>query len=209
MLRLEIVSDNAEMRRREYAGALGAGTSLLLRLAKDFSGSGRVIIADSAFASVKSAVWLKKELGLNFAVAVRPNVPRHQRDRLLLGVHQVRPGEGWGDARRLRPGSHRRSADKKYGVPDSHPVLRPLPEDHSEDEKLLPASVHDLQLLRLRPFFLRKNKQKDEGGEPQRKLHIAMPRVPQAMQHVLLDVLGRPPSETKPNCGTVWPQHWA
>jgi hypothetical protein len=155
MLRLEIVSDNAEMRRREYAGALGAGTSLLLRLAKDFSGSGRVIIADPALrpssrlcgsrrSSVSTSPWrfVQTFLGINVIDS-------------FLAYIKFAPRKA-GVTRRLRPGSHRRSADKKYGVPDSHPVLRPLPEDHSEDENLLPASVHDLQLLRLTPFFLRK-----------------------------------------------------
>ena len=43
-----------------------SGTGLLLRLCKDLEGSGRLIVADSAFASVKACVALKTHLGLYF-----------------------------------------------------------------------------------------------------------------------------------------------
>lgn len=59
------------MRERDYGAALGAGTALLLRLSKQWRGTGRIIIADSAFASVKSAVNLKKENGLFFLGLVK------------------------------------------------------------------------------------------------------------------------------------------
>ena len=71
LMRLEIVSNKDEMRQRDHSAVLGAGTALLLRLAKHFHGSGRVIIADSAFASVKSAVALQKQLGLYFLGLVK------------------------------------------------------------------------------------------------------------------------------------------
>ena len=70
MLRIEIVGPKEEMNDREYTRALGAGTALLLRLTKDFRGSGRIVVADSAFASVKSAVQLKSR-GLNFLGLVK------------------------------------------------------------------------------------------------------------------------------------------
>ena len=66
MMVLEIVGPKTEMRKRQYAAAYGAGTSLLLRLSADWKGSGRLIVADSAFASVKSAVALRNLLGLYF-----------------------------------------------------------------------------------------------------------------------------------------------
>jgi hypothetical protein len=71
MLKLEIVADKKEMSERDYSAALGAGTALLLRLTKEYSGTGRVVIADSAFASVKSAVELKKKHGLDFIGLVK------------------------------------------------------------------------------------------------------------------------------------------
>eukprot|EP00750_Incisomonas_marina_P032334 INCI9141.2.p1 GENE.INCI9141.2~~INCI9141.2.p1 ORF type:complete len:417 (-),score=52.14 INCI9141.2:214-1464(-) len=71
MLVLEIMAPKEEMQNREYAAALGAGTSLLLRLSKSLRNTGRVIVADSAFASVKSAVELKKKHGLYFLGLVK------------------------------------------------------------------------------------------------------------------------------------------
>ena len=70
MLRIEVVGPKEEMNDREYTRALGAGTALLLRLTKDFRGSGRIVVADSAFASVKTAVELKSR-GLNFIGLVK------------------------------------------------------------------------------------------------------------------------------------------
>ena len=66
MVSVEIMAPKAEMRQRPYTGRYGAGTALLLRLGESLRGSGRVIVADSAFASVKSACVLKKNLGLYF-----------------------------------------------------------------------------------------------------------------------------------------------
>ena len=54
------------MNAREYAHEYGAGTSLLLRLSEPWRGSGRLIVVDSTFASVKSAVTLKTKNGLYF-----------------------------------------------------------------------------------------------------------------------------------------------
>ena len=67
---LEIVAGKEEMRERDHARTYGAGTSLLLRLSKNWHGTGRVIVADSAFASVKSAVALKAR-GLFFMGLVK------------------------------------------------------------------------------------------------------------------------------------------
>ena len=62
MYAIEVVAAKEEMAQREFTAEHGAGTSLLLRLCKNLRGSGRLIVADSAFASVKSAVQLKKKL---------------------------------------------------------------------------------------------------------------------------------------------------
>ena len=66
ILVLEIMAGKDEMGEREFAAALGAGTALLLRLTASLKASGRIVIADSAFASVKSAVRLRKDNGLFF-----------------------------------------------------------------------------------------------------------------------------------------------
>ena len=66
MCSMELMAPKEEMKHREYAGRYGAGTSLLLRLTQKYRGSGRIILADSAFASVKSAIALKTHLGLYF-----------------------------------------------------------------------------------------------------------------------------------------------
>ena len=71
MLRLELVEKKASMNKKEYTAEYGSGTAYLLRLAKPFKGSGRAVNADSAFASVKSAVALRKVLGLSFAGMVK------------------------------------------------------------------------------------------------------------------------------------------
>eukprot|EP00750_Incisomonas_marina_P005668 INCI14073.1.p1 GENE.INCI14073.1~~INCI14073.1.p1 ORF type:complete len:625 (+),score=97.77 INCI14073.1:326-2200(+) len=71
MLVLEIVGPKEEMNDRKYTEALGSGTALLLRLSQRFAGSGRLVVADSAFASVKAAVELKKTHGLDFIGLVK------------------------------------------------------------------------------------------------------------------------------------------
>ena len=66
LMALEIMAGKHEMKARKYAPLYGSGTSLLLRLSEPWKGSGRLIVADSAFASVKSAVALKVKNGLYF-----------------------------------------------------------------------------------------------------------------------------------------------
>ena len=60
-----------EIHSREYYREFGGGTSILLCLAKPWAGSGRVVVADSAFTSVRSVVVLKKRLGLFFLSMVK------------------------------------------------------------------------------------------------------------------------------------------
>ena len=71
MMAIELVACKDEMHTREYHAQYGSGTSLLLRLCKNWKGTGRVIVADSAFASVKSAIALRKEVGLYFLGLVK------------------------------------------------------------------------------------------------------------------------------------------
>jgi len=66
MLQMEVMAPKEEMRKRLYTAQYGAGTSLLLRLCDPYKGSGRLLVTDSAFASVKSACALKTHLGMYF-----------------------------------------------------------------------------------------------------------------------------------------------
>ena len=66
MLQMEIMSPKEEMKKRLHNARYGAGTSLLLRLCEPYKGSGRLLVDDSAFASVKSACALKTHLGMYF-----------------------------------------------------------------------------------------------------------------------------------------------
>ena len=70
VLRIEPVGSKEEMQTREFTREVGSGTGVLLRLTKDFRGTKRHVVADSAFASVKSAVQLHK-FGLYFTGAIK------------------------------------------------------------------------------------------------------------------------------------------
>ena len=115
MMALEIVANKMEMRAREYSGVYGADTSLLLRLTKFLRGSGRIIVADSAFASVKSAVALKSQNGLYFLGMVKTahkKFPKKYLQRVPIaqrGGHVVCTAEqdgvklravGWNDGKK-------------------------------------------------------------------------------------------------------------
>ena len=95
MLGLEPVGSKAEMDDREYQAALGAGTALLLRLTKRFHGTGRLVLGDSAFASVKAAFELKTQAGLDFIGLVKTatrKFPKKYMDSLNMaerGDHAV------------------------------------------------------------------------------------------------------------------------
>ena len=70
MLRIEPVSHQGEMATRKYTTGLNAGTAYILRLAEDFQGTNRTILADSYFSSVQAALELKKR-GLNLIGSVK------------------------------------------------------------------------------------------------------------------------------------------
>lgn len=75
MMALEIVACGDEMQRRKYCDEYtsGAGTSLLMRLSETagIKGSGRVAVADSAFASVQSATELRNRMGVHLIGLVK------------------------------------------------------------------------------------------------------------------------------------------
>eukprot|EP00731_Ephydatia_muelleri_P032324 Em0023g831a len=71
MLQLEIQEGKVPMQGKEYAMDYGSGTSSLLRLTRYWSGSDRTVVADSAFASLKTAEALHKHRGLRFIGLVK------------------------------------------------------------------------------------------------------------------------------------------
>jgi hypothetical protein len=70
IMRLEIAEGKDAERAKEYAGDFGHGTAVTLRLTKPWHGSGRLVVADSAFASVKTAVRMRK-VGMHFIGMVK------------------------------------------------------------------------------------------------------------------------------------------
>lgn len=71
MLRLEIQEGKEIMRAKEFAATYGAGTSTLLRLTHPYAASERTVVADSAFASFKTAEALLTHRGLYFIGLVK------------------------------------------------------------------------------------------------------------------------------------------
>lgn len=71
MLVLELVASANEMHTREHWREGFASTALLLRLLHFYGGSRRIVLGDSAFASVQTAVALFKRLGLFFIGMVK------------------------------------------------------------------------------------------------------------------------------------------
>ena len=54
-----------------YASEFGEGTAVVFRLAEPYKGTGRTIVADSAFSSVKTLVQLESMFGLYFMGMVK------------------------------------------------------------------------------------------------------------------------------------------
>ena len=65
MLKFEILEGKTVMQRKRYCQQYGATTATVLRLAEHYNGSGRIIIGDSWFSSMKTLCALK-ERGLFF-----------------------------------------------------------------------------------------------------------------------------------------------
>jgi hypothetical protein len=70
MLRLELCEGKEAMLEKPFQRELDSGTATLLRLTEPWWGTGRIVCADSAFASVKAAVALRKR-GLHFLGLVK------------------------------------------------------------------------------------------------------------------------------------------
>ena len=71
MLRLEIQEAKEKMKDAAWMREYGAGTSMVMRLCKPWFASDRTVVADSAFASVKTARALQEKCGLRFIGMVK------------------------------------------------------------------------------------------------------------------------------------------
>ncbi|GMF26894.1 unnamed protein product [Phytophthora lilii] len=71
ILSLELVEGSTRQRQKPYAAEYGEGTAVVLRLAERFRGTGRTVVADSAFASVKTLIQLEARTGLFFMGMVK------------------------------------------------------------------------------------------------------------------------------------------
>ncbi len=70
LLKIDIVECAARQHKKRFHAEFGAGTSCVLRLCEGYFGSGRTVVADSAFSSVKTLLALKKQ-GLFFMGMVK------------------------------------------------------------------------------------------------------------------------------------------
>ena len=84
MVNLEINEGKEAMKEKRWQRELGAGTATTLRLSEPWHGSGRIVCGDSWFASVKTALELRRK-GLFFTGIVKT---AHRMFLLkALGVH--------------------------------------------------------------------------------------------------------------------------
>jgi hypothetical protein len=112
MMAIEIVASADEMHHRQHWVAGFAATALLLRLLASLSGSGRIVLGDSAFASVQTAVTMFNTLGLFFIGCVKSCTKQYpfkytqEFDYAQRGDHVALTAEvdgvdllavGWGD----------------------------------------------------------------------------------------------------------------
>ena len=58
MLFLMIAEGAQPMQQQEFSSEFGHGTACLLRTTKFYEGTGRIVVADSAFSSVKVYMWV-------------------------------------------------------------------------------------------------------------------------------------------------------
>jgi hypothetical protein len=73
MLFLMIAEGAQPMQQQEFSSEFGHGTACLLRMTKFYEGTGRIVVADSAFSSVKVYMWVANTCpeywgGLNYSI---------------------------------------------------------------------------------------------------------------------------------------------
>ena len=88
--RLEMYEGKEDMATKEHVKKFGATCASTLRLTKPLHGSGRAIIADSWFGSVKTVSQLRKA-GLHAAMVVTTAHKMYPVD--LLSTHKLKRGE--------------------------------------------------------------------------------------------------------------------
>ena len=71
VLGIELYEGKDVMKEKEFTGLLGATAATCLRLTKAWKGTGRVVIGDSWFGSVKSAINLMKINGVYSILLVK------------------------------------------------------------------------------------------------------------------------------------------
>ena len=71
ILRVDIMEGREQNRLKQWSQQYGEGTAVVLRLCSPWAGSGRIVIADSAFSSVKTLIALFSILGLFFGGMVK------------------------------------------------------------------------------------------------------------------------------------------
>ena len=64
MLRLDFMEGQQRQQQKQWAAEYGEGTAVALRLSSPWSGSGRYVVMDSAFGSVKTCIAMLSLLGL-------------------------------------------------------------------------------------------------------------------------------------------------
>lgn len=102
MLGVEMLEGAARQATKEYHQSFGAGASVVMRLASHWAGSGRTIIADSAFSSVVTLIGLFQFFGLFFMGVVKTAHKRYP-----LTYFQQWYADGWDPNPRREVGSHK------------------------------------------------------------------------------------------------------
>ena len=90
VVNLELYEGKEDMALKEHVGKFGATCATTLRLTERLHGSGRIVIADSWFGSVKTAIALK-DRGLYSVMVVKTAHNRYPREK--LAEHNLSVGE--------------------------------------------------------------------------------------------------------------------
>lgn len=88
MIHIELMEDKEWEERKEFRDEFASTVATTLRLVKPYFGSGRVVIADSYFGSIPTAVALKKH-GLSCIMAVKKKLywpKKYPGPQLLAGL---------------------------------------------------------------------------------------------------------------------------
>jgi hypothetical protein len=97
LTKLELMEGQERNRLKPYAAQFGEGTGIVLRLPEQYTGTGRIIHADSAFSSVKTLLALKQK-GLYFMGLVKTahrEYPKAYFEKWVKGeIHSRVPRRG-------------------------------------------------------------------------------------------------------------------